>query len=605
MKRFLSLMLAAVMLVCASVGTCMSAYAGNIFGIDISEHNGVVDFVDVKNANKEFVMIRLGYIKGGKWMTDEKFWTNVENAHKTKMDFGVYFYSYAWDTNEAKAEANFVIDTLSKLIDKGYGEYFTLPVAYDLEDKIISDHFRSAKDKGKAQITNNMVTFCDAVKNAGYVPMVYANLNWFTNYINLNTAVSKNYKLWYAYWQNGAPDFSKQITIGDTGVKADMWQYIDGESEDDNFDKNIAYNSDDLVKPLPALTKTSASLSLTSTYYTGSVKTPAVTVKNGFGKDLVKGTDYDVTYDSGRINVGRYAVKITYKGIYKGTQTLYFNIIPKGVSGITSAVSKPEGFAVQWAKQTTQTTGYEVQYSTNSNMSGAKTIVMPKPDYYAKTITGLGANKTYYVRVRTYKVTKFNGADYKIYSPYCAVKSVKTSAYRSATASLNVTATYYNGKVKTPSVTVKDKSSGKVLKNGTDYTVSYASGRKNVGRYAVKVTYKGNYKGSQTLYFNIIPKGVSKISKVTPKSKGFAVQWTKQTTQTTGYQIQYSTNKNMSGAKTITMPKNTYYAKNITGLKGNTRYYVRIRTYKVTKFNGKNYNIYSPWCAAKYVTTKR
>ena len=83
------------------------------------------------------------------------------------------------------------------------------------------------------------------------------------------------------------------------------------------------------------------------------------------------------------------------------------------------------------------------------------------------------------------------------------------------------------------------------------------------------------------------------------------VNWTKQRTQTTGYQIQYSTNKDMSGAKTITMPKNTYYAKNIKGLKGNKRYYVRIRTYKVTKFNGKNYNIYSPWCATKSVTTKR
>ena len=348
------------------------------------------------------------------------------------------------------------------------------------------------------------------------------------------------------------------------------------------------------------------SLSYVQTYYNGSVKKPNVIIET-HSTTLTEGVDYKVTYAAGRKNVGRYAVKIDFIGNYCTgySKTLYFNIIPKGVSGITSAVSKPEGFAVQWAKQTTQTTGYEVQYSTNSNMSGAKTIVMPKPDYYAKTVTGLGANKIYYVRVRTYTKTKFNGKDYNVYSPWCAVKSVKTSAYRSAVASLSLTSTYYTGKVKTPGVTVKDKSSGKVLKNGTDYTVSYASGRKNVGRYAVKITYKGNYKGTQTLYFNIIPKGVSKINSVKAKSKGFTVNWTKQQTQTTGYQIQYSTNKNMSGAKTITMPKNTYYAKNITKLKGNTRYYVRIRTYKVTKFNGKNYNIYSPWCTTKTVTTKR
>ena len=53
------------------------------------------------------------------------------------------------------------------------------------------------------------------------------------------------------------------------------------------------------------------------------------------------------------------------------------------------------------------------------------------------------------------------------------------------------------------------------------------------------------------------------------------------------------------------MPKNTYYAKSITGLSGNKRYYVRIRTYKTVKFNGKNYNFYSPWSSAKYTTTKK
>ncbi len=197
-------------------------------------------------------------------------------------------------------------------------------------------------------------------------------------------------------------------------------------------------------------------------------------------------------------------------------------------------------------------------------------------------------------------------ADGKIVDACTKCKAVKstTAVPKIKSVALSTTATYYNGKVKTPGVTVKD-SKGKTLKKGTDYTVSFASGRKNVGRYAVTVTFKGNYSGKKTLYFNIIPRGVSKINSVTSRSKGFVVNWTKQRTQTTGYQIQYSTNKNMSGAKTITMSKNTYYAKNIKGLKGNKRYYVRIRTYKVTKFNGKNYNIYSPWCATKSVTTKR
>src|SRR5699024_2536536 len=109
------------------------------------------------------------------------------------------------------------------------------------------------------------------------------------------------------------------------------------------------------------------------------------------------------------------------------------------------------------------------------------------------------------------------------------------------------------------------------------------------------INYKGNYSGSQTLYFNIIPKGITGITKITSKSKGFTVQWATQQTATTGYQVQYSTSSSFSNATTITMPKNVYYAKSVTGLTGNKKYYVRIRTYTQTTFNGSNYNIYSPW----------
>ena len=624
MKRFFSLMLSVIMIVSAALGT-FSAYAGEtIFGVDVSEWNDVINFNAAENKDKKFVMIRLGYYNH----LDKKFWQNVENAHKAKKDFGVYLYSYAYNVAEAQIEAEFVIKTLSELSQKGYGEYFTLPVAYDLEDEQLSGF-------SKTQITNQMTTFCDTIKNAGYVPMVYANLNWFTNHINLNTAVSKKYKLWYAYWQSGKPDVSKPKEIGTTGVKADMWQYIDNDNKSNNYDQNVIFDSDSLVQPLscchnysvkttPATTSaagaktytcdecgnsfktaiakiSSSTLSITSTNYTGSVVTPKVTVKDSNGTVLSDKNDYTVTLPSGRKNVGRYSVKITYKGNYSGTQTLYFNIIPKNITGISKLTGKTNGFTVQWPMQKTQTTGYQIQYSTNKNFSSSKTITMSKNTYYAKSVMGLAANKTYYVRIRTYTATTFNGSSYNLYSPWCTVKSVKTSAPK---ATLSTTATYYNGKVKTPGVTVKD-SAGKTLKKGTDYTVSFASGRKNVGRYAVKITYKGNYVGTQTLYFNIIPKNVSGIKKLTAGSKRFTVSWNPQKTQVTGYQIQYSTASNFKNAKTITMGKSSYSAKKVTGRMANKRYYVRIRTYKTTKFNGKNYNIYSPWCAKKSVVTKR
>ena len=258
------------------------------------------------------------------------------------------------------------------------------------------------------------------------------------------------------------------------------------------------------------------------------------------------------------------------------------------------------------AQTTVNATGHKYD---SGKVTKAATCTAAGVKTYTCTVCKATKTETIAKKAHTYKnyvtkaTTSQNGSVVNKCS-VCGAKKSTTTVYKISSVALSTTATYYNGKVKTPGVTVKD-SKGKTLKKGTDYTVSFESGRKNVGRYAVTVTFKGNYSGKKTLYFNIIPKGVSKINSVTPKSKGFVVNWTKQRTQTTGYQIQYSTNKNMSGAKTITMPKNTYYAKNIKGLKGNKRYYVRIRTYKVTKFNGKNYNIYSPWCATKSVITKR
>ena len=163
---------------------------------------------------------------------------------------------------------------------------------------------------------------------------------------------------------------------------------------------------------------------------------------------------------------------------------------------------------------------------------------------------------------------------------------------------LSATSYVYDGKEKVPAVMVKD-SKGKTLKNGTDYTVKYSSGRKYVGTYAVAVTLKGNYSGSKTLSYYIVPKGTA-IRSVSAQSAGFTAKWAKQTTQTTGYQIQYSLYSSFKSAKAITVKKNTATAQAVVNLKPNAKYYVRIRTYKTV--GDRNY--YSSWSAAKAVTTK-
>lgn len=159
----------------------------------------------------------------------------------------------------------------------------------------------------------------------------------------------------------------------------------------------------------------------------------------------------------------------------------------------------------------------------------------------------------------------------------------------------------YNGKKQTPSVTVKD-SKGKELKVNTDYKVKLPSGRKNVGTYEVKITFKGSkYSGSKTLSYTINPKS-TKLSKVSAKKKGFEAKWKKQSTQTKGYQIQYSTDsKFKSGNKTVTVNKNSTTKKTISKLKAKKKYYVRIRTYKTV---GKQ-KYYSDWSKGVKVTTKK
>ena len=228
-------------------------------------------------------------------------------------------------------------------------------------------------------------------------------------------------------------------------------------------------------------------------------------------------------------------------------------------------------------------------------------------DTYCKTCnkklsTGKSiAAKGHSTTTKTQKATA--GKDGKI-TTTCTRCGTTTKTVKIAKVSkikLSKTKYTYNGKKQTPSVTVKD-SKGKELKVNTDYKVKLPSGRKNVGTYEVKITFKGSkYSGSKTLSYTINPKS-TKLSKVSAKKKGFEAKWKKQSTQTKGYQIQYSTDsKFKSGNKTVTVNKNSTTKKTISKLKAKKKYYVRIRTYKTV---GKQ-KYYSDWSKSVKVTTKK
>lgn len=168
-----------------------------------------------------------------------------------------------------------------------------------------------------------------------------------------------------------------------------------------------------------------------------------------------------------------------------------------------------------------------------------------------------------------------------------------------ASVKLSKTAYTYNKKAQKPSVIVTD-SKGKVIAS-TNYTVKYPSGRKKIGKYTVTVTFKGNYTGSAKLSFAINPPKTS-ISKIKAGKKSFTVNWSKKTSDITGYQIEYSTSSKFTGkTKTVTIKSAKTSSKTINKLAGNKKYYVRIRTYKTV--SGKKF--YSDWSGKKTVKTKK
>lgn len=187
---------------------------------------------------------------------------------------------------------------------------------------------------------------------------------------------------------------------------------------------------------------------------------------------------------------------------------------------------------------------------------------------------------------------------------YCGeVTKSFTIAKAKYTPSVSSKAFTYDGKAH--SIAISGVKAGSAIKYKTSSSGTYSTKkptRTSVGKTTIyySITNPNYYaiSGSKTVTIN--PKSTS-ISTLTATSKGFKTSWKKQATQTTGYQIQYSTSSSFKSPKTITVSKNTTTSKSVTKLKAKTKYYVRVRTYKTV--SGTKY--YSSWSSKKYVTTKK
>ena len=273
--------------------------------------------------------------------------------------------------------------------------------------------------------------------------------------------------------------------------------------------------------------------SISAVTYSGSAKTPTVTVKDG-STTLTSGTDYTVSY-SNNINAGTATVTITGMGNYTGTKNANFTINPKNASNLTissiaaqtySGSAKTPTVTVKDGSTTlTSGTHYTVAYSNNTN-AGTATV----------TITGMG----------NYTGTK--NANFTINAKGASNLTIS-----------EIAAVTYNGSAQTPTVTVKDGST--TLTNGTHYTVAY-SNNTNAGTATVTVTGKGNYTSTISANFTINPKNASNLtinSIAAQTYSGSAKTPTVtvkdgSTTLTSGthYTVAYSNNTN-AGTATVTI----------------------------------------------------
>lgn len=192
-------------------------------GVDLSEHNGYVDFDKLK-TEVDFVILRIGWIGNKQNHTiDKRFFEYYKEAKRVGLDIGFYVYSYCVDPARTVEGAIWTYNIISDL-------EFTKPVFIDLEDS-------SIKNLNRETLTASAQVFCEYFKNFGIMAGIYASKDWFLNKLNINKLL--DYKIWLAEW-NGKNSHT-------LGFKVDLWQYTNKgnlQAIKGNVDMNMCFCED-------------------------------------------------------------------------------------------------------------------------------------------------------------------------------------------------------------------------------------------------------------------------------------------------------------------------------------------------------------------------
>ena len=198
------------------------------FGVDVSAHQGDIDWNAARADGVEFAILRIGvrgYAKEGNIRLDDKFYQNYDGARDAGIDIGVYFYSQAISVDEAIEEANFVLEKLG-------GRKLEYPVAFDWEpvDAPVDDTPPRTEDVMPGTLNLAARAFCETIEDAGYKAMIYTNKKMA--YLKYDLRLFEGYPVWVALYNTDMTYF----------YDFDIWQYGAGKVAgiDGDVDVNIA-----------------------------------------------------------------------------------------------------------------------------------------------------------------------------------------------------------------------------------------------------------------------------------------------------------------------------------------------------------------------------
>ena len=549
-----------------------------VYGMDVSQHNGKINFKKAKRDGIEFVFIRVGYTGYTKSSfslnLDKKYKTYIKDATKAGLKVGVYWYSQSTKVSEAKKEAKALLKAI-----KGYS--ITMPVVFDYE---FADTKKGRLDSAKLSKTNmtaNALAFLNTVSNAGYDACIYASENFLGEHLYANQ-ISSNFKVWLANYS------SKTNYKGDY----EFWQHtakgrVSGMRG--NVDINFWY-------------KGGNSTYLGTQVYTGAPIECGVYAAID-GKQLVENVDYTLTY-SNNVNVGTAHITLNGIGEHKGLKQNYtFDIVPDKVKKVGHISSENTSLKLSW----NSVLGADAYVITAESINNFKTFTKTVYGRAEGEIDGLIDGNEYIVTVRALGYDSKGNALSGEPSDYISSKTtgnkvsgvkVSTRAEKSITLSWyriadceSYTVYQYDSALKEYKPVGKtdgNTNSLKIsnLKQGLSYKFTVCANKEN-----------RQCEPSNAFYAVTVPKKVSNKSAKCKKSRRIIYSFKK--VNATGYQYQWSTHRNF---KSNFLTKNTKSTKvTIKTAQSRRRYYVRVRAYK-TERGGKK--IYGKWSNVKSVRGK-